>query len=868
MNKSNPISPPRWLLRFFRWYCHPDYVEDIEGDLCERFANTAAAKNILRARWRFLIEVLFLFRPGIIKPISDTPFFIPIGMFRHNLLITYRSFMRNKSSFLINLIGLSTGMACVLLIYLWVNDELSVDTFHEQNSRLYQVMEHIESDGVIRTSFETSAPLVEFLQAEMPEVEYAAAVAPTTWYNFDRLTLSVGEKNIKAAGQYVGPDYFKIFSYNLIQGQKDQVLQDKNAIVISEELATRLFGTTVGVLGKEIEFNHERTFLVSGIFSSPPVNATVQFDFAMSFELFKDIAPWVTHWDTGPYVYLTVKEGTNIDHLNEKISGTVTKIHENSSRTLFLKPYSDRYLHGKYENGKLIGGRIEYVKLFSLIAFFILLIACINFMNLSTAKAASRLKEIGVKKTIGASRLGLMIQYLGESIIMAFLALFLGLLIVGVCLPEFNLITGKQLSLNVNLNLALWVLGVTLLTGILAGSYPAIYLSGFKTLQVLKGKLNVSFGEIWVRKGLVVFQFGLSMILIVGVGVVYQQISFIQTQHLGYSKENIIYFDIQGNISANQESFLAQLKTIPGVVNASSTSHDMSGSSWTTWGGVYWEGKDPKDETVFEVVSANYDLLETLDIQVKEGRAFSREFPTDSFGVIFNEAAINHMGFRESPLDQQAGYRGEMRQIVGVVKDFHFESFHQEIKPMVISVLPEAFKMIMVRIAAGQEKEVLARLQEVYQKNNPGFPFAYRFIDEDYQAQYVSEQQVSRLSRYFAGLAILISCLGLFGLAAYTAERRTKEIGIRKILGASVWSILTLLTSEFIIMVFVAILISIPISFLVVNRWLEGFAYKIDLEWWFFAGAALIAISIAWITVGTQTFRAASVNPAQCLRNE
>lgn len=788
-------------------------------------------------------------------------------MFRHNLLIIYRSFKRFKSAFIINLLGLSTGLASALLIYLWVDSELHMDKFHEKDDRLYQVMDnHLQNDGW-KTMEETSGAASDALAAEMPEVEYVAALAPPTWPGFDRFVLSADKRDIRATGQYAGKDYFNIFSYKLIDGHADQVLTDKNSIVISEDLAMKLFNTKHNVVGKTVGFQHEREFLVSGVFENIPAASSTQFDFVLSFDTFKEMKPWAGEWNSsGPHVYLVFREGTDVEAFNKKMVNFIAK-RTNSDiahRKTFVTSYSDFYLHGNYENGIQSGGRIEYVKLFSLIAIFILMIACINFMNLSTAKAARRIKEVGVKKALGAGRKRLVMQYMGESMLMTLVSLVTAILLVAMLLPQFNLITGKQLALRFDSSLALSLIGIALFTGFVAGSYPALYLSGFNPVAVLKGKLSSSIGEVWVRKGLVSFQFALSIVLIVSVLVVYKQIDFVQHQNLGYNKDNVIYFEVEGRVKGNAETFLSEIKKLPGIQSATSSTHDMVGHGWST--GLNWEGKETDDFVPVQIMAVNPDFLETLGMEMKEGRFFSRDFGTDTTKVIFNEAAIEVMGF-----DNPIGKKAMGREILGVVKNFHFESFHVDVKPQLFTLHGKRFappSLIMARIEAGKEAETLERLNDFYKSYNPGFPLEYTFLDEQYQRQYVSEQRVSVLSRYFAGLAILISCLGLFGLAAFTAQRRIKEIGIRKILGASDFGIVRLLTGDFTKIVLVAILIGLPISYYTASKWLEDYAYKIDLEWWYFGGAGLAALLIAWFTVGLQTVKAASVNPTQCLKEE
>ncbi|HEU5147777.1 MAG TPA: FtsX-like permease family protein, partial [Chryseosolibacter sp.] len=646
------------------------------------------------------------------------------------------------------------------------------------------------------------------------------------------------------------------------------VLKDKNSIAISEELATRLFNTKYNVVGKTVEFQHERELLVSGVFENVPSASSTQFDFVLSFELFEEIAPWSRDWNSmGPHAYVVLREGTDLKTFNKKIEDFPARKTngEQTHRKIFLAPYSGNYLYGNYNNaGVQSGGRIEYVKLFAVIAGFILLIACINFMNLSTAKAAARIKEVGVKKALGAGRKRLIIQYMGESISMTFLAVVVALALVNLALPQFNTITGKQLTLTWDVTLVASLIVITLVTGLIAGSYPALYLSGFNPVTVLKAKLNRSVGEIWVRKGLVAFQFTLSILLIVSVIIVYKQIQFVQSQNLGYDKDNVIYFDVEGRVKENPETFLSQIKRIPGIESAASSTHDMIGHNWS--GGLEWEGKDTEVTVQVQIMAVNHDFLETLGMEMKEGRFFSRDFPTDTTKIIFNEAAIEVMGFKE-PIGKKA--RGS--EIIGVVKNFHFESFHVDVKPQLFVLHRQKFappSYIMARIEGGKEAETLERLNAFYKTYNPGFPLEYTFLDQEYERQYTAEERVSTLSQYFAGLAIVISCLGLFGLSAFTAQRRLKEIGIRKILGSTDLGIVSLLSKDFMTTVMMAIAVALPISYLLATKWLAGYAYRIKLECWFFAASAMLALLIAWFTVGLQTLKAARVNPAKCIKEE
>jgi predicted permease len=784
-------------------------------------------------------------------------------MLKHHLILLYRNFLRSKGYFLINVSGLTAGLACTLLIFLWVRDEARMDRFNIKEDRLFQVMEHQQYADHIMTTTSTPGLLAETLKEEMPEVEYAATV---TWVN--TYTLSVGNTNVKADGFHVGSDFFNIFSYPLITGTPDDVLKDKYAIVITPELAIRLFGTSVNVVGKTVELQHKKQFHVTGLFSKIPASSW-QFDFVLSFEELKAEQEWLRSWGSnGPSTHIILHKGSDWRALSEKIADFVKKRNEQSNVTLFLKPFSERYLYGRYKDGKPDGGRIEYVRLFSIIAIFILIIACINFMNLSTARASRKAKEVGIRKSVGAQRQSLIMQYLSESFSTALLSSLLACVLVWLFLPQFNSITSKQIIIRYNdVNLLLWFTGTVLVTGILAGSYPALFLSGFKPAAVLKGEVRGSWGELWARKGLVVFQFFLSVILIVSVLVISKQVEFVQSKNLGYRKDNLIRFPIEGKVETSLETFITEVKRVPGVLNVSSIGHQLLGRNNNT-SGLQWEGKDPDDLILFENIRVNYDMLETLGVEMAAGRSFSRDFSSDTSAIIFNEAGIRAMNL-ENPIGKHIKLwdRYDL-EIIGVVKDFHFQSLHDAVNPLFFVMNPRNTWNIMVRIEGGREKETLEALGNLYSTFNPGFAFEYTFQDQDYARMYAAEQRVASLAGYFAGFAILISCLGLFGLAAFTAERRQKEIGIRKALGSSSTNIVILLSADFTKMVVLAISLGLPVSYWLLNQWLNRFAFHVALEAWYFLAAGLIALIIAWLTVASQAIRASTVNPVDCLRNE
>ena len=865
------VHPPQYALRFLRWFCREDYLEEIEGDLVELF-EAQYEHEPRRARRRLFWQVMRYFRPDFLKVFDfDNPLAYS-GMIKHNLLISYRSFLRNKSSFLINLTGLSTGLACVLLIYLWVHDEMGVDKFHERDSQLYQVMQHYQFPNEIQTWEHTSGPLAEAIAQDMPEVE--AATNSSNDFFRPRGIISYGETYKQIDGLFTQENYFEIFSYPLLEGNAQQILTDKNGIVISKSLANTFFGSPAKAIGKSLEWNTQymdTSFQVSGVFEDIPSHSSEQFEAVIHYDWLIMYDRYAAEW-SGGYAknYLVLKEGTDINLFNEKINRYLaSKTPGLKTSTMFIKKYSDKYLYGLYEEGKLVGGRIEYVRLFSVIGLLILLIACINFMNLATAQASTKMKEVGVKKVIGASRKALSFQYMTESMLMVFLSTIMAIAITGFLLPVFNQITGKELDLSITTDFFLATLLFTIFTGIISGSYPAFYLSGFRPIEVLKGRLSSSVGELWVRKGLVVVQFALSVIFISCVLVINRQMQYTQTRNLGYDRDNILSFERPNN-NGGPLNFLSRLKQIPGVVNASNAVLPIL-SGVDSQGGYSWGEDESEKDHIFQSPMVGYNMIETLGMELIAGRSFSRSHNDDFNKIILNESAVAMMGL-ENPVGtfiNKAGGDDEImvRQVIGVVKDFQYGSIHKKVEPLILRHRNFG-RNILVKIKAGTERNTIKQIEEVYQDFHPHYTLNYTFLDEDYQKLYEAESRVAALSKYFSLLAVLISCLGLLGLAAFTAERRTKEIGVRKILGASAWGIVKLLSTDFIKMVLIAIIIAVPISYLIAQNWLSSFAYSIDLQWWYFTLAAGLTLLIAWVTVSFQTLKAANINPAECLRNE
>lgn len=783
-------------------------------------------------------------------------------MLKNYVKTALRSFKRHKSSFLINVIGLSIGMACSILIFLWVFDELGHDRFHEDVDQIYQVMEHQTYSGSMFSTHSTPGILAPALKEEVPEFEY---IATYTW-NMEFL-FTKEEKSLKENGFYARPDLFHILSIPLLQGNRDELLTKPQSVVISRELAQRYFGDE-NPIGESITINGEEVHTITGVFRKLPENSSIRFDFVLPFEDWLKRNEWATEWgNNGPRTIARLHAGVDVEALNAKINDFIKERNEDSNVDLFVYPYADLHLYGQFENGVVVGGRIDYVRLFSIVAIFILLIACINFMNLSTAKATKRAKEVGIRKSIGASKGSLIGQFIGESMIITFFSLLLSILLVEMFLPVFNGLTDKAIDVTYSEPVLLFTfLGTALFTGLVAGSYPAFYLSSFEAVKTLKGSLKSSGGEVFARKGLVVFQFTLSVVLIICTIVVYKQIQYTQTKNLGYEKENLIYFTVEGDIRDNWDSFQQEASQVPGVTNISRASATFMGRNSNT-SGLEWPGKDPETRVLFENVSSDYGLIETLGFQLVDGRTHSRDFGADTARIVINQRAADIMGM-ENPVGEVITLWDNETEIIGLVQDFNFQSLRQEIEPLFFRLAPNNTWRAFVRVQSTDIQNTIAGIQNVYKKFNPAYPFDYNFMDEQYAALYRSEQRIGDLAKYFSIFAVLISCLGLFGLSTFTAEQRAKEIGVRKVLGATVQSLVMLLTKDFTKLVLFAIGIAVPVSWWLMQQWMSDFAYQSGLTWWIFASAGLLAVIIAWLTVSWQSLRAAWSNPVESLKSE
>ncbi|MFT4033569.1 MAG: ABC transporter permease [Siphonobacter sp.] len=793
-------------------------------------------------------------------------------MLRNYLIIAWRNLLRNKAFSVLNITGLALGMTCSMLIFLWVQDEKSVDAFHANGEQLYQVYERSYHDGKVEASYSTQGLLAQELKRVIPEVQYASGLeyvsAPGTQNTFE-----AKDKISKMGGMFADTDFFRMFSYPLLLGTPQTALTEPNVVAISRKMAENFFGSPEKAMGQIIRFDNKEALKVTAVFENMPANSSHQFDFFRSWEDFIQQNKWVNNWsNTSPSTYIQLRPGADAAKVEAKIKDFIYRYQPKTQgfqSELALQPYPEKYLNSNFKNGYIDGGRIEYIYFFTAIAVFVLLIACINFMNLATAQSSKRSKEVGLRKAIGAVRSSLIAQFIGEAVLLAFFSILIALLLSDLLLPAFNTLTGKQLTLPLTQPLFwLSLLGLIVVTGFVSGSYPALFLSSLNTVKVLKGTLKFSWKATFFRQGLVVFQFTLSIMFIIGIIVVYRQMNYIQSKNLGYNRENLVYLPIEGELVNNYSTFKTEAEKYPGIVIVSKMRNSPTVIEHHT-GGISWDGKDPNVSIFFADGVVGYDFVKTMKLELKEGRDFSKAFATDTAAYLLNETAVHRMALKD-PIGQTISWGNRPGIIIGVLKDFHFTSMHQAIDPLIIRLddTTWGWGTVLVRTEAGKTQQAINSLEKLTKSLNPKFPFTYRFSDQEFDHLYKSEQVVSQLSNYFAILAITIACLGLFGLAGFTAERRTKEIGVRKVMGASVISVVGLLSKDFLKLVLIAILIASPVAWYAMNHWLQGFAYRISIDWWIFVIAGLASLLIAWLTVSYQSIQAALMNPVKSLKSE
>ncbi|MDQ2753292.1 MAG: ABC transporter permease [Bacteroidota bacterium] len=785
-------------------------------------------------------------------------------MFKNYFKTAWRSLLRNKVFSTINLVGLAIGMAAALLIGIWVQNEFSYDQFHTNKNNLYKVYNRQTGYGGAVYAFDvTAGPVGKMLQRDFPEVKNTARI----YWSIERL-FNYGNKSIKAKGNDVDKPFLTMFSFPLLKGNTSHALDDVNSIVITEELAKSLFGND-DPMGKVVVLDNKDSYKITGVLKNLPANTEFDFNYLISLQANEN--NYGNAWDNNTYyTYIQLKPGVSVDQFNNKIKNEVNKYAPEQKDEVFLYPVTKQHLYSSFDNGKQAGGRINTVRLLLMIGFLILLIACINFMNLSTAQSQKRAKEVGVRKVVGAGKWALISQFLCESVLIAFIAGILSLLIVQLSLPAFNQLIKESLSIDYA-SPVLWVslLGFILFTGLLAGSYPAFFLSAFKPVTVLKGALASTKKIFNPRKFLVVTQFSIAIILIISTLIVYREIQYVQNRDTGYNENNLVEVPVEGNIRKNYDIIKSELIN-KGVVTAmckNSLGITIDGATST---GYSWQGSTADDKNIgFSRVGADGDFIKTMGLTLLAGRDIDlKMYPYDTTSVMLNEAAIKAMRLK-NPVGKYINTGNGNRMIVGVFKNFIIGSPYENVNPMVVLGTNYWTYNIILRFnGKNTTLHNLEATERVFKKYNPAYPFTYHFVDEEFAQKFSSEQQTATLAALFAGLTIFISCLGLFGLAAYMAENRTKEIGIRKVLGASVSSIAQLLSKEFVVLVVISIIIATPIAWMVMNKWLQSYTYRIQIQGWMFVLSGLAAIFIALLTVSFQAIKAAKANPVKSLKRE
>lgn len=786
-------------------------------------------------------------------------------MIRNNFKIAWRNLLKSKGYATINIIGLAIGMAAVLMIAIWVQNQSQFDNFYSNKDNLYRVWNKYEDVGQIGMSNITSGPASVTLKAEYPEVEHAARV----YWNVDRL-LSFDENKIKSKGTEVDPSFMEMFDFKLLKGNRSQVLSGPQNIILTESLSKKIFGDT-DPLNKTLILDNKEPYQVSGIIADLPSNTDFDFNYLIPLTKADNYSP---NWNTSTFMtYIQLKDGTDVEAFNKKLKNIIAKKTNNELKgSLFLYPLSKMHLYSKFEQGVPVGGKIDQVKLVAGLGFLILLIACINFVNLSTARSQKRAKEVAVRKVVGAQRSSLIAQFLTESVLLSFIAGILSIGLTFLALPFFNKILDKPLVFSIT-DPMIWVslVGFILLTGVFAGLYPAFVLSSFKPIRSLKvfgksKKLALNFREV-----LVVFQFGIALILIIATLIVRSQIEYAGKRDIGYSPSQLIEIPMEGDMTKNYKVIKSELinKNIAHAVTRTGWSITRNASNSS--GNFSWEGATPEQgkKIVFNIGKAESDFVKTLGLKVLEGRDIDFErLASDSLSVLVNEAAIKEMKLK-NPIGSILKWGSNTFTIVGVINDYINDSPYSPVTPLLIYPAKDWMLNMVVRTNPSLPIDHnLKQMEEILKKFNPAYPFEYKFVDQQFATKFKEQQQTAQLALIFSGLAIFISCLGLLGLASYIAELRTKEIGIRKVLGASVTGITAMLSRDFVKLVLIAILLASPIAWWTMNKWLEDFSYRIEIQWWIFAVAGIAALTIAILTVSTQAIRAANTNPVKTLRDE
>ena len=785
-------------------------------------------------------------------------------MFKNYIKIAWRSLWKNKGYSALNIFGLAIGITCASLILLWVEDEVSFDNFPKQNV-VYYVPTNQQFEGEWRTVFQsTPGPLAEVMKDEIPGV-----VRSSRSLGADVL-FEVGDNSINKYGRLADPDFLDIFSLTLIEGNLEKALEKPDAIVLSQETATHLYGKGTSAVGKFVRVNNGAEYTVTGVFENLPANVSYGFDWVASFKGYAMENPSVNEYgrlfsDT----FVELSPEADFETVDTKVRELLPKKMGDDDVIAFLHPMKDWYLRSNFEGGKNVGGQIVYVRLFGLIAIIILLIACINFMNLSTARSEKRANEVGVRKVLGSGKGNLISQFMAEALITAIVSAVVSVLLLMLLIPKFNILIEKQLELRLyDSTHILSLLGITLFCGLLAGWYPAFYLSSFKPVEVLKGMNGKKGSATMIRKGLVVTQFAVSIIFIISTIIVYQQVNHVKNRDLGFEKENLLRLPVNGDVIKNFNPIQQDMIASGKIENVGLNNSEILSGGNNGWG-FEWQGGTDTEDVLISNRYISSGFFDTAGMEIIEGRGFSDDIDNANNNILITETFAKLMG-EGSALGKVVRRDDEAYTVVGVVEDYLYgDDMYGTSDPVMFFNYHGDARHLYVKTKPGVAiTETLAAMENVMKKHNPAFPFEYQFVDDSFNARFKSEKLIGNLSQIFALLAIIISCLGLFGLAAYTAEQRRKEIGIRKVLGSSVNDIVQLLSKDFMRLVIFALVIAGPIAWWMMQNWLEGFDYRIEIGWWVFIIAGLAAIGIALVTVSFQAIKAAVANPVKSLRTE
>ncbi len=796
-------------------------------------------------------------------------------MFRNYFRTAWRNIVKNKTYSVINILGLATGMAVAMIIGLWIYDEVSANKNFKNYDTIYQVMMHQTFDGFRGTQQALPYPMGDELKNKFPDFK---GVVMCDWGQ--RHSLMYGEKKISRFGHFIGEDAVAMFSLNILEGSKNP-LHDPYSIVLTKETANIFFGHE-DPIGKTIKLDNQTDLKVTAVVDKEPKNSSLSFDYLIPFQLQESIYPWVklyhkTNWGNNSWqTFVQLYPNANPASIKTKIKNVVLS-HFTDENTLkhikpevFIHPMRKWRLYSDFENGKNTGGFIKYVRMFGILGLIVLLIACINFMNLSTARSEKRAKEVGVRKAVGSGRKQLINQFLNESVLMASFAFLLALGMIALALPYFNKLTNKEMSMQIA-NPVFWLIMIlfTLVTGLLAGSYPAFYLSSFNPVRVLKGNLKAGKRSSLPRKILVVIQFASSVVLMIGTIIVYQQIQYGKNRPIGFNNKGLISVDWSDDIAKHFDALQQELISSGAAIsicqsNSSPSDIQSNNNGWE------WKGSQPVEKSVlFSTITTTYDYTKTLGIKLLEGRDFSRDF-ADSNSVILNEAAVKRMRLK-NPVGEQLKWNNRSMTVIGVIPDIQMESPYRPISPLTIVFNKDWVGNVDVRLNPNMSaSKAIALMKPIFDKYNPAYPFEYRFADEEYAKKFDYEELVGNLAAIVAILAIFISCLGLFGLASFTAEQRLKEIGVRKVLGASVFNLWRLLSKDFVLLVLLSCVIAIPVGWYCMNEWLKNYddKYRTNINIEVFVVVILVAIVITLLTVGFQAIKAAIANPVKSLRTE